>query len=101
MFLKHTLSAILLVGSATMGNGQSSPLQTCLDAVCGDREGCVGYPNSLLYQIDWVKRYNLDIEVEPAAVFRPDTALDVADAVKCAADNGVHVQAKSGGHSYA
>lgn len=84
-----------------MGNGQSSPLQTCLDAVCADRDGCVGYPSDPFYQISWVKPYNLDIPVEPAAVFRPDDADDVSGAVKCAAENGVSVQAKSGGHSYA
>lgn len=41
-----------------------------------------------------------DIRVEPIAVTRPDTTEEVAAFVKCAADNDVKVQAKSGGHSY-
>ncbi|KAH7162180.1 FAD binding domain-containing protein [Dactylonectria estremocensis] len=83
-----------------MGHGQSSPSKTCLDAVCGNRAGCVSYPSDPLYQLSWVKPYNLDVPVTPAAVLRPDTAQDVVDAVKCATENGFKVQAKSGGHSY-
>ncbi|KAH6898199.1 FAD binding domain-containing protein [Thelonectria olida] len=83
-----------------MGSGQSSPAKACLDAICGNRTGCVAYPNNPLYQISWVKPYNLEIPVVPAAVLRPDNAQDVADAVKCAQENGIKVQAKSGGHSY-
>lgn len=82
-----------------MGNSGSS-LQTCLNAVCNGRSGCVGYPSDPLYQISWVKPYNLDIPVTPVAVIRPNTAKDVAGIVKCAAANDVKVQAKSGGHSY-
>jgi len=33
-------------------------------------------------------------------VTRPQNAQDVSGFVKCAADNKVRVQAKSGGHSY-
>ncbi|KAK8139419.1 FAD binding domain-containing protein [Apiospora sp. TS-2023a] len=86
-----------------MGQGSSSPspLANCLNAVCNGRTGCVAYPDTPLYQIAWVNRYNLDIPVNPAAVARPDTAEDVAGFVKCAATNNVQVQAKSGGHSYA
>jgi FAD/FMN-containing dehydrogenase len=53
-----------------------------------------------LYQIAWVKPYNLDIEVTPVAVIRPTTAEDISAIVKCAVSNNVKVQAKSGGHSY-
>lgn len=86
-----------------MGQGSSSPspLATCLNEVCNGRSSCVAYPDTPLYQIAWVNRYNLDIPVNPAAVARPDTAEDVAGFVKCAATNNVQVQAKSGGHSYA
>lgn len=41
-----------------------------------------------------------DIKVEPIAVTRPETTEEVSAFVKCAADNNVNVQAKSGGHSY-
>lgn len=84
-----------------MGNTPSTPLGTCLDAVCAGRANCVAYPSTPLYQSAWVKPYNLGVPVAPVAVFRPDNATDVAAAVKCASTNNVHVQAKSGGHSYA
>ncbi|KAI1760664.1 putative glucooligosaccharide oxidase [Hypoxylon sp. FL1150] len=84
-----------------MGNTPSTSLSDCLNAVCNGRDNCVGYPDDPLYQVTWVNRYNLDIEVEPIAVTRPDTAQDVSDFVKCAVANSVKVQPKSGGHSYA
>ncbi|RYP40375.1 hypothetical protein DL767_001730 [Monosporascus sp. MG133] len=84
-----------------MGQTPSSPLADCLNAVCNGRDNCVAFPGTLLYQSSWVDRYNLDIEVEPVAVTRPETAEDVSGFVKCAAANNVKVQAKSGGHSYA
>lgn len=84
-----------------MGNTPSTPLGTCLEAICAGRADCVAYPSTALFQNNWVKPYNLDVPVSPAAVFRPNSANDVAEAVKCASANGVHVQAKSGGHSYA
>lgn len=84
-----------------MGNGQSSPLSSCLNDVCNGRSSCVGYPDNPLYQLTWVNRYNLDIHVEPVAVARPDNADDVAAFIKCATQHDVPVQAKSGGHSYA
>ncbi|KAI0527972.1 hypothetical protein F5B22DRAFT_13712 [Xylaria bambusicola] len=84
-----------------MGQSTSSPLATCLNAVCNGRNDCVAYPSDPLYQISWVNRYNLDIEVTPIAVTRPETAQDVSGFVKCAAANNVKVQPKSGGHSYA
>ncbi|PNY18835.1 Cannabidiolic acid synthase [Tolypocladium capitatum] len=84
-----------------MGNGQSTALQTCLGAVCNGRAGCVSYPSDPLYQLAWVKPYNLQIPVTPIAVIQPNSAIEVAGAVKCAVSGGVKVQAKSGGHSYA
>lgn len=86
-----------------MGQGSSQPtgLQSCLNAVCNGRADCVAYPDTFLYQINWVDRYNLAIPVEPIAVTRPQNAQDVSGFVKCAAQNNVKVQAKSGGHSYA
>ena len=99
---RSLVSSISLVGLlAAMGNGQSSPLADCLDAVCGDRSDCVNYAGAPFYQSSWVKPYNLDVPVTPAAVIRPDDADDVAAAVKCAVEHKVKVQAKSGGHSYA
>ncbi|KAK3368489.1 hypothetical protein B0H63DRAFT_76736 [Podospora didyma] len=83
-----------------MGNSNSA-LSQCLGGVANGRSGFVSYPENPLYQISWVKRYNLDVHVTPAAVVRPDTSQDIADIIKCATANKVKVQAKSGGHSYA
>ncbi|KAK2616563.1 hypothetical protein QQS21_000606 [Conoideocrella luteorostrata] len=83
-----------------MGNGQSTALQQCLNTVCNGRNACVAYPNNPFYQSAWVKAYNKAIDITPIAVMRPNTADEVAQAIKCAVQNNVHVQAKSGGHSY-
>lgn len=84
-----------------MGNAGSTPLQTCLNAICDGRSNCVAYPSTSLYQASWVKPYNLAVPVNPAAVIRPNNAQDVSAAIMCASASSVHVQAKSGGHSYA
>ena len=86
-----------------MGQGQSSSaLETCMSNVCNGRGDCVGFPSDPLYQLKWVKPYNLDkaAAVSPLAVAKPKTADEVAEFVKCATANGAKVQAKSGGHSY-
>ncbi|KAK4638794.1 hypothetical protein QC761_704440 [Podospora bellae-mahoneyi] len=84
-----------------MGQGPStSALQQCIQGVANNRANFAAFAGSPLYQIQWVKPYNLDVSVEPAAVVRPETAQDISDIIKCANANGVKVQAKSGGHSY-
>lgn len=83
-----------------MGNNPSA-LETCLTDVCAGRSGCVSFPSDPLYQINWVKPYNLAVDVTPLAVARPNTAQEVSGIVKCASTADVKVQAKSGGHSYA
>lgn len=81
----------------------AASLEDCLNNVCAGRSDCVAYPGILdpLYQLEWVKPYNLAIDVNPAAVIRPNSSKDVAAIVQCAVDNGAKVQARSGGHSYA
>ncbi|KAF3762891.1 FAD-binding domain-containing protein [Cryphonectria parasitica EP155] len=78
-------------------------LQDCLNGVCAGRSNCVAYASDSdpLYQIEWVKAYNLAIDVTPTAVIRPNSTQEVAATVQCAAENGIKVQARSGGHSYA
>lgn len=85
-----------------MGNSPSATaLETCLEDLCGGRVGCAAGPGAPLYQAAWVKPFNLDVPVVPAAVVRPEDSEEVAAAVRCAVEAGVKVQAKSGGHSYA
>lgn len=45
--------------------------------------------------------YNLRVPFKPAVIVLPTTNQHVQDAVVCAAQAGLKVQAKSGGHSYA
>ena len=82
-----------------MGNGHSSPIQNCLNTICVNRTACVTYPGDPLFAW-WSKPFNLEFPVVPIAIIRPQTANEVAEAVKCATKNGLKVQAKSGGHSY-
>lgn len=80
-------------------------LQDCLKDVCAGSSDCVGFADVLdifdTYQLNWVKPYNLAVDVNPEAVIRPNSTEQVAATVQCAAENGYKVQAKSGGHSYA
>lgn len=53
---------------------------------------------------DWsqfVTSYNIRLQYDPAVIIIPETAQQVSDSVVCASLNGIKVQAKSGGHSYA
>ncbi|KAK3681809.1 hypothetical protein B0T22DRAFT_434159 [Podospora appendiculata] len=86
-----------------MGNQASNltPLEKCITAVADGRDGFAGFPGrTILYQDQWVHRYNLDYEVEPVAVIRPQSAKDISGIIMCATQHNVKVQAKSGGHSY-
>ncbi|KAF7317813.1 Reticuline oxidase [Mycena kentingensis (nom. inval.)] len=80
----------------------SSPLQLCLDAIFANKTaGSVHYPQDALYDTLYVRPYNTDIHVVPAAVTLPTSAQAVAAVVKCAASSRANVQARSGGHGYA
>jgi FAD/FMN-containing dehydrogenase len=84
-----------------MGNSNSA-LQQCIEEVGRNRIGFAGFPSSpLTFQGTWVRPYNLDVKLSPAAVVRPRTPEDISGVIKCANANNVKVQAKSGGHSYA
>jgi len=60
----------------------------------------VAFPGPF-WQLTDVKRYNLDIDSNPAAITYPSTNAQVASVVTCARTNNAKVQARSGGHSYA
>ncbi|KAF2667397.1 glucooligosaccharide oxidase [Microthyrium microscopicum] len=76
-------------------------LEDDIKAALGHDEDLYAFPNYPLYSLEYVKRYNLDIDTTPAAVTFPKTTAHVAAIVKAAAANGTKVQGKSGGHSYA
>lgn len=82
-----------------MGNTpSSSAVQTCLKGAVGND---VAFKSDPLYQLVHVKPYNLGVPSVPAAVTYPRTADQVSKIVKCAVDNALKVQPRSGGHSYA
>lgn len=74
-------------------------LKSCLQYALTD-SGRVAFSGDFLYQSTAVNAYNLNIPITPAAVTFPTSSQQVSAIVKCAADNGYHVQPKSGGHSY-
>ncbi len=82
-----------------MGNTASTTVQSCLETAVGAE--AVAFSSTLFYKQVHVKLYNLDVPVAPAAVVYPSTPQEVAAIVKCAADNGLKVQPRGGGHSYA
>ncbi|KAJ5889814.1 FAD linked oxidase N-terminal [Penicillium tannophilum] len=91
-----TLRTLLLTLSAAATVASADNLKPCLWQAVSK----VAFAGDLLYQAVDVEVYNLDYPVTPAAVAFPTTAEEVSAIVKCAANNGYPVQAKSGGHSY-
>lgn len=49
----------------------------------------------------YAQTYNQRLYYEPLVIVIPETAQHISDAVVCASDHGIKVQAKCGGHSYA
>ncbi|KAL6719818.1 hypothetical protein ACLMJK_001739 [Lecanora helva] len=98
----------LLVAFATLGytkpvsrngtNNDSDPnaLQTCLTS----KNVPAYFPASAGFS-QLAEPYNLRLVYTPAVIVLPTTQQQVSDAVVCAGENNVKVQAKSGGHSYA
>ena len=87
--------------SVIMGNQSSSVIEQCLTtALGGSNADFYATAKTPLYQLSHVRPYNLDVSVKPAAITYPKTADQVAAVVKCAAQNNLKVQARSGGHSF-
>lgn len=100
VIMRNLLLALSSASAAIASNDNTEKLKTCLQYALTD-SGRVAFAGDPFYQVADVNRYNLNIPVTPAAVTFPTSSQQVAAIVKCAADNGYHVQAKSGGHSYA
>ncbi|OCL09556.1 Glucooligosaccharide oxidase [Glonium stellatum] len=58
------------------------------------------YPGSSAF-VQAAETYNLRLQYTPAVVVNATTIQHISDAIVCADQNGLKVQAKSGGHSYA
>ncbi|KAK1221872.1 hypothetical protein PQX77_015306 [Marasmius sp. AFHP31] len=82
-----------------MGNAPSTPFQTCLQSALP--RTAISIPSDPFYDLSAVKAYNKAFDITPVAVVRPSTTEQVSKVVVCATENGVKVQARSGGHSYA
>ncbi|ETS86733.1 hypothetical protein PFICI_00561 [Pestalotiopsis fici W106-1] len=97
MKLRNELLCILSTSVATcLASCASSPLIDCLN----DKN----VPLKLSCDTDWndaSSAYNVRLPVTPAVIVVPEVDTQLGDAVACAGQNDVHVQARSGGHSYA
>lgn len=90
--------AVLPLAGCSSGGAQRTPdvLAQCLRSAVKD----VAFPGRPFYQWRHVQRWNLDVEVNPAAVTYPESPEQIAAVVRCAKDAGRKVQPKSGGHSF-
>lgn len=82
----------------------SSPTPSPSSVPLADCLGKKNVPIRLISSPDFPQRakpYNLRFSYTPAVIVLPTTTRHVSDAVTCARENNVKVQAKSGGHSYA
>ncbi|KAJ5163979.1 FAD linked oxidase N-terminal [Penicillium coprophilum] len=90
---------LLAVGATSVPfAGPNAALKSCFENTLTDR-GSFAFAGDLFYD-HIVNRYNLNIPVTPAAMTFPTSSQQVAAIVKCAAEHGFPVQARSGGHSY-
>jgi FAD/FMN-containing dehydrogenase len=97
-FARWTFLAIahLALGNPSAQAAPPSTLSACLNSK--------NVPIRLMSSPDFAQRsrpFNLRLRYTPAVIVLPTTVKHVSDAVVCASKNGVKVQAKSGGHSYA
>ncbi|CAI6329227.1 unnamed protein product [Periconia digitata] len=91
------LSSGLLVGLASAGLAtRARQVADCL----GDHDVPVKWENSPDYA-ELAEPFNLRLAYKPKVIVLPTTDQHVQDAVKCAHECGLKVQARSGGHSYA
>ncbi|TAQ90048.1 hypothetical protein B7494_g1626 [Chlorociboria aeruginascens] len=88
-----------------MGNSSSTSVAgtsigQCLARAVGGNPELVAFSDKAFYQLENVKRWNLQVEVTPIAVTYPETSAHIAEIIRCASAEGIKVQPKSGGHSY-
>ncbi|KAF2138787.1 carbohydrate-binding module family 18 [Aplosporella prunicola CBS 121167] len=86
--------------SSTQAPTSTATAPSTLTDCLGDKD----VPISLISSNDFAalsKPYNLRLPHTPAVIVLPTTEQHVSDAVVCAAQNDIKVQARGGGHSYA
>ncbi|KAI1858191.1 hypothetical protein JX265_010859 [Neoarthrinium moseri] len=96
MKLHSVLTLGALVVTPCRASCSSSPLIDCLNS----KE----VPFKLPCDSDWndyAPTFNVRLPVTPAVIVLPKLTTELGDAVVCADHNHIHVQARSGGHSYA
>lgn len=93
----HAITLIVLPILFSLTSAQNA-FRSCLKAAVSESDG-VAFPD-LFFPFVHVQKYNLYYDIEPAAVAYPENAEEVSKLVKCAAQNKVKVQARSGGHSF-
>ena len=81
------------------GTCVSPPSETLLDCLTAKHVPDVYAPSSAFAQL--AEPFNLRLQYIPAVIVLPTSKQDVSNAVTCAVQNNIKVQAKSGGHSYA
>ncbi|POS73719.1 glucooligosaccharide oxidase [Diaporthe helianthi] len=103
-----SLSAFIAIWLFTQHDGATFPPSTAslstrqtglLDCLYNN-----SVPRTVSTSANWTEfviSYNIRLQYDPAVIIIPETTQQVSDSVVCASLNGINVQAKSGGHSYA
>jgi hypothetical protein len=94
--MKSSIVAGLLSLGAVANAAAANPLAGCLNG----KKVPVSWISSPNYE-NLTEPFNLRLVYKPVVVVLPTTNKHVQDAVVCASQSKVKVQAKSGGHSYA
>jgi FAD/FMN-containing dehydrogenase len=89
----------LVAGLLAASNAAAAP-NKAVDACLKGKKVPASYPGNADYD-ELAEPFNLRLQYKPAAIVLPETNKHVQDAVICASQYGLKVQAKSGGHSYA
>ena len=78
-----------------------STLEAGILAALGNDASLMASTRSPLYFVDDIHPYNLEFDhIVPVGVVYPRTVEQVAAVIRCAAEAGVKVQARGGGHSF-
>jgi hypothetical protein len=91
--------AACLVSAKPVEERTSTSTSTIADCL-GNKNVPVRWANSPDYS-ELAEPFNLRLSYKPYVIALPETNQHVQDAVSCAAEYNIKVQAKSGGHSYA